>query len=102
LPLMILITQVATMMLIGLWHGVTMGFFLWGVWHGIGLFIQNRWSEWTRTHMPAWGMTPRGMMLLKYSGIFFTFHFVTVGWLFFFLPDPIMAWNVMSRLFGVV
>jgi len=102
LPLMILITQVATMMLIGLWHGVTMGFFLWGVWHGIGLFIQNRWSEWTRTHMPAWGIRPRGMMLLKYSGIFFTFHFVTVGWSFFFLPDPIMAWNVISRLFGAV
>ncbi|MCX6058001.1 MAG: hypothetical protein NTW69_07620 [Chloroflexi bacterium] len=102
LPVMILITQVATMILIGLWHGVTLGFFLWGTWHGVGLFIQNRWSEWMRTHMPAWGMKPLGAHVLKYSGIFLTFNFVTLGWLFFFLPDPAMAWNVMLKLFGVV
>lgn len=102
LPVMILITQVATMILIGLWHGMTMGFFLWGIWHGVGLFIQNRWSEWMRTHTPAWGMKPLGAHVLKYSGIFLTFNFVTLGWLFFFLPDPAMAWNVMLKLFGVV
>jgi len=100
LPLMILITQVATMALIGLWHGVTLGFLLWGIWHGAGLFIQNRWSEWMRTHTPAWGMTPRGALLLKYSGIFLTFHFVTLGWLLFFLPNPAMARDVLLRLFG--
>src|SRR5690242_15225101 len=42
--IMILIGQVATMLLIGLWHGITLNFVLWGLWHGFGLFVQNRWS----------------------------------------------------------
>ncbi|MDP3449084.1 MAG: MBOAT family O-acyltransferase, partial [Anaerolineaceae bacterium] len=44
----ILITQLATMTLIGLWHGITINFVLWGLWHGLGIFIQNRWSDWTK------------------------------------------------------
>jgi alginate O-acetyltransferase complex protein AlgI len=99
--LMIFIAQVATMMLIGLWHGVALSFLIWGVWHGVGLFIQNRWSDWMRNRMPAWGTTPMGVLALKYSGIFLTFHFVTLGWLFFFLPDPRTAWSVMLKLVGV-
>jgi D-alanyl-lipoteichoic acid acyltransferase DltB (MBOAT superfamily) len=99
-PLMIFITQAATMILIGLWHGITLGFFLWGLWHGVGLFIQNRWSDWIRNRMPAWGMTQQGSLILKYSGVFLTFHFVTLGWLFFFLPDPRTAWSVILKLIG--
>lgn len=102
LPLMILAVQVATMILIGLWHGVTLGFFLWGVWHGVGLFLQNRWSEWMRTHAPAWSMTSWGTSALRYSGVLLTFHYVTLGWLFFFMPDPALAWKVMLKLFGVI
>ena len=98
--LMVLVAQVATMALIGLWHGVTWGFLSWGLWHGLGLFIQNRWSDWIRPRALARNVTPRGEALLKYLGIFFTFHFVTLGWLFFFLPDPGTTWNVMLRLFG--
>ena len=40
--LVMLIIQMATMILIGLWHGITANFLLWGVWHGVGLFVQNR------------------------------------------------------------
>jgi D-alanyl-lipoteichoic acid acyltransferase DltB (MBOAT superfamily) len=98
---MVLIAQLATMTLIGLWHGVTWGFLLWGLWHGVGLFVQNRWSEWVRPRAATWSNTPRRETMLKYSGIFFTFHYVTLGWLFFFLPNPGMAWNVMLKLFGV-
>jgi len=101
LPIMIFVTQVATMILIGLWHGVTMGFFFWGLWHGVGLFLQNRWSGWIRTHTPAWSTTPWGSNILRYSGIFLTFHYVSLGWLFFFMPDPVLAWNVMLKLLGV-
>jgi len=98
--LMVFIAQVTTMALIGLWHGVTWGFLFWGLWHGLGLFIQNRWRDWMRPRVLAWNITPRSEAMWKYSGIFLTFHFVTVGWLFFFLPNPSMAWNVMLRLFG--
>ena len=98
----ILVAQIATMVLIGLWHGVTVGFILWGLWHGAGLFIQNRWSDYMKEYMPAWGRTAAGQAILRYSGVFLTFHFVTLGWLFFSLSTPAKAWAVLAVLFGVV
>ncbi|HEX7556102.1 MAG TPA: MBOAT family O-acyltransferase, partial [Leptolinea sp.] len=45
-PIMVIfIGQMATMVFIGLWHGITINFLIWGLWHGLGLFIQNRWSN---------------------------------------------------------
>jgi D-alanyl-lipoteichoic acid acyltransferase DltB (MBOAT superfamily) len=84
--LVILVAQIVTMVLIGLWHGVTVGFILWGLWHGAGLFIQNRWSDYMKVHTPAWGKVGAGQMVLKYSGIFLTFHFVS---LLAVLPIPL-------------
>ena len=100
LVLMVLLSQVSTMTLIGLWHGVTMNYFLWGVWHGLGLFVQNRWSEWTR----AMNLRSRGALVgatFKTVGVLLTFHFVTVGWLFFIFSEPIMVWNAVLKLTGV-
>ncbi|MGZ9164101.1 MAG: MBOAT family O-acyltransferase, partial [Anaerolineales bacterium] len=53
----ILLAQTSTMVLIGLWHGITVGFVLWGLWHGLGLFIQNRWSDYMKGRMPVWAET---------------------------------------------
>ncbi len=50
----ILVTQLSTMLLIGLWHGITWNFVLWGAWHGLGLFIQNRYSDWMRPRVARW------------------------------------------------
>jgi alginate O-acetyltransferase complex protein AlgI len=97
----ILIAQVSTMVLIGLWHGVTTGFVLWGLWHGLGLFIQNRWSDFMKGRLPTWTETPVAQRILRFSGIFLTFHFVSVGWLFFSLSSPARVWAVMAILFGV-
>lgn len=99
--LVILVTQVSTMVLIGLWHGVTAGFALWGLWHGIGLFIHNRWSDFMRTRMPSWGESQTGQLVLKYTSIFLTFNFVSLGWLFFILPTPVLVWRAALKLFGV-
>jgi alginate O-acetyltransferase complex protein AlgI len=99
--LMILVAQISTMVLIGLWHGVTVGFVLWGLWHGAGLFIQNRWSDYMKDHTPVWGRTLTGERILRYAGIFLTFNFVSLGWLFFTLSTPAKVWSVIAVLFGV-
>ena len=44
----VLSTQLATMIVIGLWHGIALNFVLWGTWHGVGLFIHKQWSDRTR------------------------------------------------------
>jgi alginate O-acetyltransferase complex protein AlgI len=100
-PWMLLVAQLSTMVLIGLWHGITAGFVLWGFWHGVGLFIQNRWSDYMKNHMPAWGESPTGRLVLRTTGTFLTFNFVSLGWLFFSLPTPASVWSVMAVLFGV-
>jgi D-alanyl-lipoteichoic acid acyltransferase DltB (MBOAT superfamily) len=99
--LMFLVAQVSTMVLIGLWHGVTVGFVLWGLWHGTGLFVQNRWSSYMKDHVPAWGRTLMGQRVLTLAGVFLTFNFVSLGWLFFSLSTPAKVWSVMAILFGV-
>jgi D-alanyl-lipoteichoic acid acyltransferase DltB (MBOAT superfamily) len=99
-PLIIFITQVSTMVVIGLWHGVTWGFFLWGLWHGLGLFIQNRWSEFAQSRMKT-PLPARRQLLLNAIGIFLTFNFVSLGWLFFTLSTPALALQVLGKLFGV-
>lgn len=77
---MILIGQLATMTLIGLWHGITWNFILWGAWHGLGLFIQNRWSDFAKTRVNT--TDPRLQKALQIGGVLFTFHFVALGWVF--------------------
>jgi D-alanyl-lipoteichoic acid acyltransferase DltB (MBOAT superfamily) len=72
---------------------------LWGLWHGLGLFIQNRWSEWMRTKITT-PLPPRRQLLLNTIGIFLTFNFVSLGWLFFTLSSPGVAVTAMIKLFG--
>jgi D-alanyl-lipoteichoic acid acyltransferase DltB (MBOAT superfamily) len=94
---MILLGQVATMLLIGLWHGITINFVLWGLWHGLGLFIHNRWSDSIRRRYPNWQQN----RALQIGGILLTFHFVALGWVFFALSEPARSWQVLLKLFGL-
>ena len=97
-PAIIFLTQVATMLLISLWHGVTFNFALWGLWHGLGLFIHNRWAEAAKTHFTA--LPARWQTALNIFGALLTFHYVALGWVFFALPEPTDALHFFGLLFG--
>jgi D-alanyl-lipoteichoic acid acyltransferase DltB (MBOAT superfamily) len=97
----ILITQFLTMTLIGAWHGLTVNFLLWGLWHGLGLFVHNRWSDATRARVGEWAITPLRQNILNISGIFLTFHYAALGWVWFVLPTPALAIQIFGRLFGM-
>ncbi len=94
---MLLLGQLATMLLIGLWHGVTVNFILWGVWHGLGLFIQNRWSDFAKKRIVI--SNPRIQTAMNIGSILLTFHFVALGWVFFALSEPLLSWHVFMKLF---
>jgi D-alanyl-lipoteichoic acid acyltransferase DltB (MBOAT superfamily) len=98
--LVVFVSQISTMLLIGLWHGISTGFLLWGVWHGLGLFLHNRWSNWIRPRFPAWGKSRIGGFVMNLTGMALTFHFVSLGWLFFNLRDPALAWRTILFLLG--
>ncbi|NPV56399.1 MAG: MBOAT family protein [Anaerolineae bacterium] len=96
----ILLTQVSTMVLIGLWHGITWNFVLWGVWHGLGMFVQNRYSEWARPRMGWLESHPRLQQAVGVLNVLATFHFVALGWVWFALPTPALSLSVFKVLLG--
>jgi D-alanyl-lipoteichoic acid acyltransferase DltB (MBOAT superfamily) len=93
--------QLGTMLLIGLWHGVTANFITWGLWHGLGLFAQNRWSEWAKRTLLGRVESVWGKKLVSFSGWLLTFHYVAFGWVWFCLPEPGLALKVFSGLLGL-
>jgi len=100
--LVLFTTQVCTMILIGLWHGISTNFIIWGLWHGFGLFIQNRWSAVIQPiienfHPPATVLTS-----MKYLSVFITIVYITVGWIWFAINDTNTSWFVLQKLFGVL
>jgi D-alanyl-lipoteichoic acid acyltransferase DltB (MBOAT superfamily) len=97
IPGIVLITQISTMVLIGLWHGATWNFIMWGLWHGLGLFIHNRWSEWTKARFTTLPISwQKG---LNIGGVLLTFHYVTLSWVFFALPLPAVSLHFLTVLF---
>ncbi len=96
-----LICHLTTMIVIGLWHGVTWAFFMWGMWHGLALFGHKLWADRTRAWVRGLGERPRLKAAYTVGGVLLTFHFVTLGWVWFALPDVGLAWSVFVRLLGL-
>jgi D-alanyl-lipoteichoic acid acyltransferase DltB (MBOAT superfamily) len=100
-PLVIVLgAQLVTMSLIGLWHGFTLNFLLWGLWHGGGLFIHKVFADRTRLRQLKWRGTWRANAFHIFS-VLLTFHFVLFGWIFFALPHPADSLMFVARLVGV-
>ena len=97
----VLMSQLATMITIGLWHGVTLNFFAWGVWHGIGLFIHKQWTDRTRKWYRGLKDKPTQKRLWTAVTWFATLQFVVIGWLWFALPDLGQSARLLVRLFGI-
>jgi D-alanyl-lipoteichoic acid acyltransferase DltB (MBOAT superfamily) len=99
-PIIILLTQMVTMVLIGLWHGVTWNFAIWGAWHGLGLFVHNRWADFTKPRAALLEGRPNLKRAARVAGLLLTFHYVALGWVWFALPTPDLALRVLGRLVG--
>ncbi len=64
-----------TMVLGGLWHGVSWNFLIWGALHGLGLGVVFAWKRRRMIPSPHWWAKLLGGLL--------TFHFVCLTWIFF-------------------
>lgn len=95
------ICNAVTMLTIGLWHGVTLPFAIWGAWHAAGLTIHKLWSDRTRKWYRDLKATPRRAAAWRIAGVLLTFHFVLLGWVWFALPDVETAARAFAGLFGV-
>ncbi len=96
--LIVLITQLVTMLLIGLWHGVSINFVIWGLWHGIGLFVHQLWSRHTGAKLRE--CSPAVQKIWTVVGTCLTVLYVTLGWVWFVTPDFNTALAFFGRLFA--
>jgi alginate O-acetyltransferase complex protein AlgI len=64
-----------TMMLGGLWHGLSWNFLIWGALHGLALGVVFAWKRRRAVPSPAWWARILAGLL--------TFHFVCFTWIFF-------------------
>jgi len=101
LPFIVFVGQMSTFILIGLWHGITWNFAIWGAWHGFGLFIHNRWVVMVRSKVSGLESRPHLKQLVSAGSIFFTFNYVSLGWVWFALSTPEQSWNTFLKLFGI-
>ncbi len=97
----VLLTQLATMIVIGLWHGIALNFVLWGVWHGVALFVHKQWSDRTRKWSRGLKDKPAQKRLWTAFSWFVTFQYVVIGWLWFALPDAGQALKLLIKLFAL-
>jgi D-alanyl-lipoteichoic acid acyltransferase DltB (MBOAT superfamily) len=99
--LIVFMSQLATMVTIGLWHGITVNFLIWGVWHGAALFVHKQWSDRTRKWHRGLGAKPGQKRAWTVFAWVLTFHYVVIGWVWFALPDFASAVRVLRGLIGM-
>ena len=100
-PLLVLIfVQLSTMILIGLWHGISWNFVTWGLWNGIGLFIHNRWSSTLKPGIKIFNEKKFEKAFQLFSTLL-TFTYISLGWVWFALPNIKVSLLVFNKLFNL-
>lgn len=98
--IILFITQITTMLLVGLWHGVRLNFIIWGLWNGIGLFIHNQISR-IIVKTKFLESAPALNNFYKTISTMMTFVYISLGWIWFAITDVHLAVNTYLRLFNL-
>ena len=70
------IAALATMIILGLWHELSLRYLAWGLWHGIGIAVVQKWQT---TNMSQWLNQGLRGRLYKPVSIFITLQFVILS-----------------------
>lgn len=78
-----IMNNLLVMIIVGIWHGASWNFALWGLWHGFGLgayqMHKKYSSEWLQSKLVGRRYLANALTFL---GVVITFNFVTIGWAF--------------------
>ncbi len=95
------ICQLITMAAVGIWHGSTLSFFIWGIYHGVGLSLYKIYSDLLKKYASERFVDfLNESKFVHYGNIFLTFVFVSIGWVFFSFQWP-MAIQLVKKLWFV-
>jgi D-alanyl-lipoteichoic acid acyltransferase DltB (MBOAT superfamily) len=67
----------------------------------LGLFIHNRWSDAFRSKISFLESQPRLKRWVVVTSTILTFHYVSLGWVWFVLPAPDQSLKTFMKLFGI-
>jgi alginate O-acetyltransferase complex protein AlgI len=81
---------IVTMMLGGLWHGLSWTFLIWGALHGVALAGVRLWKQARKGKKAVAGGRVAATLL--------TFHFVCFTWIFFNASSLGNAWQILQRI----
>jgi D-alanyl-lipoteichoic acid acyltransferase DltB (MBOAT superfamily) len=87
-------TLVGVMLLVGLWHGASWGFVVWGGLHGAALAGERLVREHRRARVGRRVATTGRKLLARLA----TFHFVAFAWVFFRAESVERALEILGRL----
>ncbi|MBI5934056.1 MAG: MBOAT family protein [Chloroflexi bacterium] len=82
------VANLATMSLVGLWHGAGLSYIFWGLYHGL-LLNFNAWWKRRNINIPTW----IGRPIFLFS--------ILLGWAFFMSPDSEYLIHLFKQLFGL-
>ncbi len=89
------LSAIATMVVIGLWHEMSLRYLLWGLYHGLGIAV---WQRVARRWPPA-PQEPAALgVLRRVFGWLLTLHFVMLGFLLVRQPDLASMLGVLRLL----
>jgi len=86
------VNLVITMLLGGLWHGLTWTFAIWGLLHGTALAATRAWFAWRGR--PRQAVSP----LRRALAVFGTYQFVCLTWIFFRAASLADALAILGRI----
>ena len=83
---------ILTMLLGGLWHGITWNFAIWGLLHGFGLAVVRGWQTWRGRWKPPvpWHK--------QVPAVLATYFYVCFAWIFFRAATPDQALSILRRI----
>jgi len=88
---------IATLIIIGLWHELSIRYILWGVYHGFGILVWQ-YSQGVRNMLPTIN-SRTARLFLDYFSIFLTVHFVWLGFLLVKQPNIESMISTIKALF---
>jgi alginate O-acetyltransferase complex protein AlgI len=86
----------ATLVVVGLWHEISVRYLLWGVYHGVGLIVWQRFQDLKR-YLPT-VTHPLGRRAIDGLSILLTVHFVWFSFVLVSQPTLAMAWQVYRTI----
>jgi alginate O-acetyltransferase complex protein AlgI len=89
---------VASMVVLGVWHELSLRYLAWGLYHGLGLAV---WRAWERRRPAPQRTSGPAAALRRGLAVVVTFHFVVFSFAITKEPDLAAALGVYRALFGL-